>query len=105
MMHRPKPVRDHYTESLKINSENLSRQLAEALVPRAEIDRISAAISGPYMKEVEKIVQECERDMMALEKVPTPLKLFVDCIAQVSTESPAAKALLERYVSAWEDWM
>jgi hypothetical protein len=104
-MHRPKPVRDHYTESLQVNSENLSRQLAGVSVPESEIDRIESAISSLYMKEVESIVQECERDMMALEKVPTPLKLFVDCIAQVRTESPAAKTLLEKYVAAWEEWM
>ena len=105
MMHRPKPVRDHYTESLQINSENLARQMAEASVPTGEVTKILSEISSPYMAEVEKIVAECERDMMALERVPTPLKLFVDCIARVSAESPAARRLLEQYVAAWEDWM
>lgn len=105
MQHRPKPVRDHYTESLQINSENLARQMAEASVSQAEATRILGEISSPYMAEVDKIVAECERDMMALEKVPTPLKLFVDCIAQVNAESPAARQLLEKYVAAWEDWM
>ena len=105
MMHKPKPVRDHYTESLQINSENLARQMAEAAVPAGEVTRILKEISTPYMTEVEKIVSECERDIMALEKVPTPLKLFVDCIAGVDAESPAAKILLRQYVAAWEDWM
>lgn len=105
MMHRPKPVRDHYTESLQINSENLLRQMAEASIPAGEATRILSDISSPYMAEVEKIVAECERDMMALERVPTPLKLFVNCIARVSAESPAARRLLEQYVAAWEDWM
>lgn len=105
MMHRPKPVRDHYTESLQINSENLARQMAEASVPAGETTKILSEISSPYMAEVEKIVAECERDMMALERVPTPLKLFVDCIARVSAESLAARRLLEQYVAAWEDWM
>ncbi|MEO9295088.1 MAG: hypothetical protein ABI347_05760 [Nitrososphaera sp.] len=107
MMHRPKPVRDHYTESLQINSENMARQLVEASVPQEETTRILGEISLLYMAEVDKIVAECERDMMALEKVPAPLKLFVECIAQVNSGSPpaAARQLLEKYVAAWEDWM
>ena len=104
-MHKSKPVRDHYTESLQINSENLAGQMAEAAVPADEATRILKEISAPYMAEVEKIVAECERDIMVLEKVPTPLKLFVDCIAKVNAESPAAKLLLRQYVIAWEDWM
>jgi hypothetical protein len=46
--------------------------------------------------------------MMALEHVPSPLKLFVDCLAQVqnslSLSSPASR-LIQRYAAAWEDWM
>lgn len=104
-MHKPKPVRDHYTESLQVNSENLARQMAGAGVPAGEAARILGEISSLYMAETDRIAKECEHDMMALEKVPTPLKLFVDCIAKVDTESRPAKQLLDRYVSAWEDWM
>lgn len=107
-MHRPKPVRDHYTESLAVNSESLARQLAEAGVSEEDTRKIMHAISDLYMKEVEKIAEECEADMMALEKVPSPLKLFVDSIARAKAGSPspaAATALLDRYVAAWEDWM
>jgi hypothetical protein len=57
------------------------------------------------LQEVEKIVEECEADMMALEKVASPLKLFVDCISKAGPQSPQARELLDRYVSAWEDWM
>lgn len=107
MSHRPKPVRDHYTESLAVNSENLGRQLAAESVPREEIQRILDSISSVYLAETEKIARECEKDMMALERVPSPLKLFVDSIAQAKplAVSPAAFELLKRYVSAWEDWM
>jgi hypothetical protein len=106
MSHRPKPVRDHYTESLAVNSENLGRQLSAESVPGEEIQRILSSISRLYLAETEKIVLECEKDMMALERVPSPLKLFVDSIAQVkSTVSPAASELMKRYVSAWEEWM
>ena len=108
MSHRPKPVRDHYTESLAVNSENLAKQLADKAVPAAETKSILNAISSLYLSETEKIVQECEKDMMALERVPSPLRLFVDSIAQMlktAKASPAASELLKRYVSAWEDWM
>jgi hypothetical protein len=107
MSHRPKPVRDHYLESLAVNSENLSKQLAGKAVPEAEAKSILDAISRVYLSETEKIVQECEKDMMALERVPSPLRLFVDSIAQAlkTKTSPAAAELLKRYVSAWEDWM
>ena len=104
-MHRPKPVRDHYTESLSVNSDNLKRQLAEAGVNEGEIGAILQSISSAYIREVENIVAECEGDMMALEKVPSPLKLFVDSIASARARSPQAVVLLGRYVSAWEDWM
>lgn len=107
MSHKPKPVRDHYTESLAVNLENLFKQLADKSVSANEIDVILNAISRRYLLETEKIVQECEKDMMALEKVPSPLKLFVDSIAQElrTAPNPAALELLKRYVSAWEDWM
>lgn len=104
-MHKPKPVRDHYTESLSVNSENLKRQLADAGVNEGEIGAILQAISSTYMREVENIVTECAGNMMALEKVPSPLTLFVGSIAGAKARSPQAVALLGRYVSAWEDWM
>lgn len=108
MSHRPKPVRDHYVESLAVNSENLARQLGEKSVPAREVQIILGAISRPYLSETDSIVRKCEKDMMALEKVPSPLRLFVDSIAQAlktTKMSPAASLLLKNYVSAWEDWM
>ncbi|MEM2140373.1 MAG: hypothetical protein QXJ74_00670 [Nitrososphaera sp.] len=107
MSRRPKPVRDHYTESLATNSQNLARQLAGASVSESETREIIDAISSLYLKETEKIAEECERDIMALEKVPSPLGLFVSCISQVAQDvrSPAAADLLQKYVAAWEDWM
>lgn len=106
MSHKPKPVRDHYTESLATNSQNLARQLASS-VPDVEVKAIIDCISANYLKEVEKIVDECERDIMALEKVPSPLGLFVSCISQIAKDvkSPGAADLLQKYVAAWEDWM
>lgn len=104
-MHKPKPVRDHYTESLAVNSENLKKQMAEVGVQDGEADVIMKSISDAYMREVENIVKHCEADMMALEEVPSPLKLFVDSIAVAGPKSPAATDLLGKYVSAWEDWM
>jgi hypothetical protein len=42
-----------------------------------------------------------------LERVPSPLGLFVSCISQVvrDVRSPKAAELLQKYVAAWEDWM
>jgi hypothetical protein len=107
MSRKPKPVREHYTESLAVNSENLAKQLSAESVPMDEIKRIIVSISTSYLASTEKIVQECELDMMALEHVPSPLRLFVDsmALAMKSNVSPAASALMKRYVSAWEDWM
>lgn len=107
MSHRPKPVRDHYTEALAVNSENLGKQLAAESVPEQEIRMILDSISQMYLAETEKIARECEKDMMVLERVPSPLRIFIDSIARTKslTVSPAASELMEKYVSAWEDWM
>jgi hypothetical protein len=107
MSHKPKPVRDHYTESLAVNAQNLAKQLEDASVPGAEAKKIVDVISAAYLKQVDGIVEECERDMMALENVPSPLGLFVSCISKVikDIDSPKAADLLQKYVAAWEDWM
>ena len=107
MTHKPKPVKDHYTESLLVNSQNLSRQLEGASVSSLETSEIIKSISAIYHNEVEKIVSECEQDIMALERAPSPLGLFVSCISQIieDTRSPKAVDLLQKYVAAWEDWM
>jgi hypothetical protein len=77
--------------------------------PRSTRDiYIKSLFSKMYNDRLEKIVEECDRDMMALESMPSPLKLFVDCLAQAHKSlglSPPAHALLRQYVSAWEDWM
>jgi hypothetical protein len=46
--------------------------------------------------------------MMALERVPSPLKLFVGCLANAQKSmnlSQPARVLMQQYTSAWEDWM
>ncbi|MGI0049505.1 MAG: hypothetical protein ACREAW_08185 [Nitrososphaera sp.] len=107
-MYKPKSTRDIYAESLSINSASLEKQLAEESVPPREIRSIIDAVSKMYNENLDRIVEECDRDMMALERVPSPLKLFVDCLADArksSNLSQPARALIERYTSAWEDWM
>lgn len=107
-MYKPKSTRDIYAESFSVNSASLEKQLADKSVPPREIKSIIDAIGKMYRENVDRIVEECDRDMMALERVPSPLKLFVDCLAHVqksSSLSQPARALLERYTSAWEDWM
>jgi hypothetical protein len=107
-MYKPKSTRDIYTESLSINSASLGKQLAEESVQPREIRSIIDAVSKTYNENLDRIVEECDRDMMALERVPSPLKLFVECLANARKAmnlSQPARALIERYTSAWEDWM
>ena len=107
-MYKPKATRDIYIESLSVNSASLEKQLAEHSVPAGEIQSIVGAVSKTYNENVEKIAQECDRDMIALEHVPSPLRLFIDCLASAQKTlkiSQPARALIERYSLAWEDWM
>lgn len=107
-MYKPKSTSEIYIESLSINSESIEKQLADQSVPSEEIRSILDFVSNMYYENLEKIVKLCDKDMMALEYVPSPLKLFVDCLANaqksLSLSSPASR-LIRRYTSAWEDWM
>jgi hypothetical protein len=107
-MYKPKATRDIYVESLSVNSSSLEKQLAEQSVQPSEIRNIVNTISKMYNENVDKIVQECDKDMIALEHAPSPLKLFIDCLAKAQESlniSPPARELVQRYMSAWEDWM
>jgi hypothetical protein len=107
-MYKPKSTREIYIESLSINSTSIEKQLADESVPTEEIRSILDFVSEIYLREVERIVTLCNKDMTALEYVSSPLKLFVDCLAQaqksLSLSSPAHR-LFQRYTSAWENWM
>ena len=107
-MYKPRTTRDIYTESLSINSASIGKQLEDKSVPAREIKIIMDAVAKRYRENVDRIVEECDRDMMALEHVPSPLKLFVECLAEAQKSlglSGPARKLLQDYVSAWEDWM
>jgi hypothetical protein len=107
-MYKPKSTRAIYIESLSINSASLEKQLVEQLVLPEEIRSILDFVSKMYCDNVDRIITLCDKDMMALEYVPSPLKLFVDCLAgaqkSLSLSSPASR-LIQQYTSAWEDWM
>lgn len=95
-------------ESLSVNSASLEKQLEDKSVPVREIKSIMELVGKRYHENVDAIVEECDRDMMALERVPSPLKLFVDCLAEAQKSlnlSNPAEALLQQYTAAWEDWM
>ena len=107
-MYKPRATRDIYVESFSVNSANLEKQLSDQTVPPHEIKVIIDAVGRMYSEKVDSIVQECDRDMMELEYAPSPLKLFIDCIARVQKSeylSQPARVLLHLYTSAWEDWM
>jgi hypothetical protein len=107
-MYKPKSTREIYIESFSINSASIEKQLAGQSVLPEEIRSILDFVSKLYRENVDRIVTLCDKDMMALEYVPSPLKLFVDCLAHVqksfSLSSPAIR-LIQQYTSAWEDWM
>jgi hypothetical protein len=107
-MYKPKSTREIYIESLSVNSASIEKQLADQSVLPEEISSILDFVSKVYCENVDRIVALCDKDMMALEFVPSPLKLFVDCLASaqksLSLSSPASR-LIQRYTSAWEDWM
>ena len=107
-MYKPKSTREIYIESLSINSASIEKQLADQSVPSEEIRSILDFVSKIYHENLERIVTICDKDMMALEYVPSPLKLFVDCLTHAqksrSLSSPANR-LIQRYAAAWEDWM
>lgn len=107
-MYKPRDTREIYIESLSINSSSIEKQLKDKSVPADEIKSIMDAVGKRYRENVDRIVEECNRDMMALEHVPSPLKLFVECLAEAQKSqslSGQARELLQNYVSAWEDWM
>lgn len=82
MIYKPKPIGDHYTESFTVNSSTLVKQLRDNQVRDNEIDRIIDFISKIYCTHLSKILADYEKDSMSLENAPSPLKLFIDCIAQ-----------------------
>lgn len=80
-MYKSKSTREIYIESLSINSASIEKQLADQSVLSEEIKSILDFVSKMYCENVERIIMLCDKYMMALEYVPTPLKLFVDCLA------------------------
>jgi hypothetical protein len=107
-MYKPKSTREIYIESLSINSASLEKQLADQSVLSDEISSIIDFVSKAYRENVDRIVKLCDKDAMALEYAPSPLKLFVDCLAHAQKSlnlSPPAHRLIQQYTSAWEDWM
>ena len=107
-MYRPKSTREIYIESFSINSASIEKQLADQSVLPEESRTVLDFVSKMYLENVERIITLCDKDVMALEYVPSPLKLFVDCLAHaqksLSLSSPANR-LIQRYAAAWEDWM
>lgn len=107
-MYKPRATKDIYIDSFSVNSASIERQLGDKSVPASEIKNIIGAVGKRYRENVDLIVEECDRDIIALERVPSPLKLFVDCLAdaQKSMDLPKpARELLQKYTTAWEDWM
>lgn len=95
-------------ESLAVNSSSLEKQLKDRSVQLREIEIIMDTIDKRYHESVDAIVEECDKDIIALEHVPSPLRLFVDCIAEAQKSlnlSQSAQSLMRQYMAAWEDWM
>ncbi|HJU94824.1 MAG TPA: hypothetical protein VJ643_02220 [Nitrososphaera sp.] len=68
-----------------------------------EFKNILEFVPKMYCKNVERIVTLCDKDMMALDYVPSPLKLF---IVQKSLDlSLSASRLIQRYHQHGKIWM
>jgi hypothetical protein len=107
-MYKPKETRQIYIDSLSINSSNLEKQLSGQRVRSDEVERILSSVKREYGTRLEDIIFECDKDMMALERVPSPLRLFIDCLAESDKSlqlSHPSRQLIHDYVSAWEEWM
>ena len=107
-MYKPKETRQIYLDSLSINTSNLEKQLSGQRVPSDEVEQILSSIKHEYDTRLEGIIYECDKDMMALERVPSPLRLFIDCLAESDKSlqlSQSSRRLIQGYVSAWEEWM
>lgn len=107
-MYKPKDTKDIYFDALAVNASNFKKQLAAEDVQPEEVKVIVKSVVKSYDEHVGVIVEECKRDMMALENVPSPLKLFIECLAEAKESlnlSWPARLLIEKYISAWEDWM
>ena len=107
-MYKPKGTKEIYVDSLQVNSSTLEKQLTERGVSKAEVDAIISNTSQRYSDKLLNIVRDCEMDMMALETVPSPLKLFIDCLRETSSSmslSDSSRKLITDYALAWEEWM
>ena len=71
-MYKPKSTREIYIESLSINSASIEKQLTEESIQTEEIWSIQDFVSEIYLKDVERIVTLCDKDMTALEYVKSP---------------------------------
>lgn len=93
-MYKPKFKRVIYIEPISFNSASVENSLPASPYWK-EIKIIVDTVSQMYRENVDSIVQECNKDAMALERVPSPLKLFVDCFSQLqksmSRSVPAAR--------------
>ncbi len=102
-MYKPKSTREIYIESFSINSASIEKQLADQSVLPEESRTILDFVSKMYLENVERIITLCDKDVMALEYVPSPLKLFVDCLTNaqesLSLSSPASRLIQTVYIS------
>ena len=107
-MYKPKETKQIYDDSLSVNSSNLVKQLSGKSVMPDEINRILNSVEQEYGDRLKGIINECDADMMALERVPSPLRLFIDCLVESDKSlqlSQSSRQLIKGYVSAWEEWM
>ena len=100
-MYKPKSTREIYIESLSINSASLEKQLAGQSGLLEEFKNILEFVPKMYCENVDRIVSICDNDMMALDYVPSPLKLFI--VQKSIALSLSASRLIQRYPSARED--
>ena len=108
MSYRPKSVKEIYADSISINLASLRRGMLEHRISEHEVTNVLSMISDLYYEKLEEIEKVCNADSMALETVPSPLELLVECMSKVkgaAKVSPESVRFLGKYASAWESWM
>ena len=105
--HKPKSVREIYTDSIGINLASLQKDMADHGLGNEEVGRAAQILSEAYSERMREIEILCGKDPVALESVPSPLELLMECIERTSNAtmvSPGVAAFLGKYLAAIKEW-
>jgi hypothetical protein len=112
MTRKPKPIRNHYSDSLVVNSDNLKTFLYDSDIAETEIDTILSLLTKCYNHKIDFVLKDGEDDWTKLESIPSPMILFVQCIDKVVAAdthllsiSRKSRFILQSFLASLESWM